>query len=111
MEWTVGQRVTIHSHYNGPRAVRTLVKVSKTRIEDSKGDAWIASSGRSYGCSGQRWYIGDTIEPFEEGDDLAIYKKNLINKLSGFKDWNNLTVEQLEDAYAAIKPTESPPHD
>lgn len=106
MDWKIGDKVTIHSHYGGEKSVRTLTAVGKTKMTDNKGEHWHVQ-GRKWGTSNERWYTGDRLYEYTEGDEAKIYRKRLLAHLAKYADWEKLPTEKLEEVYKVIKPTVS----
>jgi len=92
-EWTVGQRVAVLSSTHTLVDVRTIARVTTTRVTDDTDRAWAASTGRAYG--GGRWC--QRIRPATPADDEAIERQTLVRRVLYVSDPRGLTTAALRE--------------
>ncbi len=111
--YNVGDSITVEQVGLGAPVlqIRTVARVTKTKVVDSAGREWNARNGREWGCGRDPWFRGPRIRPTEPRDADAIRlgkarirARNLADGLSvKIRDCQNAEwLEALSNAISAL---------
>jgi hypothetical protein len=99
-KWQAGQTVTVHDHYQGPRRMVKIERITKRKVVLEDGSEW-SVYGHVYGAR-DPYYTGQRIRPLQQGDAEAIFRRRataLIEKT----EWGKLDLDRLNRIVSILK--------
>ena len=103
----VGDKVTVHDHYNGPIRLTKVARITKTMIvtvHNSRGreEKWSRKTGRNYKQDSNTWYTGNTIAVTKDKDHYDIIKRIAKTHIPRV-DWDKVTEATLKEFWSFYK--------